>query len=404
MRRRRWPARCAAPIRRRSCRATTARWRSSTRWRRSPGAAPRRRARCSRRAPPPAPWARSAVSLRRIRCSTRRRRRAGTKPTPTPPSTSIPRAAATRRSPAAGSRSWAARPRCGTAAGSLSLQAGGSRGPRCFSNNEPSDGRISLTYNDPCGEIADESWTLAIGGAYYSSSDMRSINGVSYWKIVKGMIVTDNAPWKYSGLSTGCYEELVAHELGHAIGFGHAADRPALMYPAITTDCGSRSGVDSAVERRSGRDGGALPDATSSPDPPPGTPTGLRRHRLRHHGEPHLDAAVRGHRAAELRALRGHRARPVQRRHGEHEQRPRSSCPNVPDGIYYVRVVAVNSAGSSAPTPDCHRERADCAARRARERDGVHGPRWQRAHLLAAAVHRRRAVELQGARRVYARA
>ena len=204
-------------------------------------------------------WARSGASRRRTPCSARRRRRAGTRPTPTPGLRRHRerRASADRRRRAhpagrAAAAMW-------TAAGSLALQPGGSRGPRCFNNSEPSDGRISLTYNDPCGEIADESWTLAIGGAYYSSSDMRSINGVSYWKIVKGMIVTDNAPWKYSGLSTGCYEELVAHELGHAIGFGHAADRPALMYPAITSDCGSRSGVDSAVERRSGRDGDALP-------------------------------------------------------------------------------------------------------------------------------------------------
>ena len=62
MRRRRWRVRFAAPIRRRSCRATTVRCRSSTRWPRSPGAAPPRRARYSRRAPPPAPWARWAVS------------------------------------------------------------------------------------------------------------------------------------------------------------------------------------------------------------------------------------------------------------------------------------------------------------------------------------------------------
>ena len=235
-------------------------------------------------------------------------------------------------------------------AGSLSLQAGGSRGPRCFSNSEPSDGRISLTYNDPCGEIADESWTLAIGGAYYSSSDMRSINGVSYWKIVKGMIVTDNAPWKYSGLSTGCYEELVAHELGHAIGFGHAADRPALMYPAISTDCGNRSGsIPLSSDDVAGM--ATLYPTNVSPDPPPGTPTGLRSTVAGTTVSLNWTPPSGGTAPQNYVLYAG--TAPGQSNVGMASTNNTALVvPNVPDGIYYVRVVAVNSAGSSAPTPD----------------------------------------------------
>jgi hypothetical protein len=236
-------------------------------------------------------------------------------------------------------------------AGSLALQSGGSRSPRCFNNSEPSDGRISLTYNDPCGEIADESWTLAIGGAYYSSSDMRSINGVSYWKIVKGMIVTDNAPWKYSGLSTGCYEELVAHELGHAIGFGHAAARPALMYPAITSDCGSRSGsIPLSSDDRAGM--ATLYPGNVSPDPPPGTPTGLRSTISGTTVSLTWTPPSAGTTPQNYVLYAG--TAPGQANVGMASTNNTGLVvPNVPDGIYYVRVVSVNSAGSSAPTPDC---------------------------------------------------
>ena len=158
--------------------------------------------------------------------------------------------------------------------GSLRLQPGGSRGPRCFNNSEPSDGRITVTYGDPCGEIADESWTLAIGGAYFSSSDIRSVNGVNYWKIIKGMIVTDNVATKFNGMSTGCYEEIVARRIGHAIGFGHASDRPALMYPAITPDCwGRATSIPLSSDDRAGM--AALYPRDVIADPPPNTPTGL---------------------------------------------------------------------------------------------------------------------------------
>ncbi len=179
---------------------------------------------------------------------------------------------------------------------------------------------------------------------------MRSINGVSYWKIVKGMIVTDNAPWKYSGMSTGCYEELVAHELGHAIGFGHAAARPALMYPAITADCGGRSGSiplssdDLAgmaalyPTRRLPRPAARhAPPGCAPPSPAPPSPSPGRRR----------PAAPRRRATGSTPAPRpacpmsASRARTT----------PRLVVPNVPDGIYYIRVVAVNPPAPARRRP-----------------------------------------------------
>ena len=271
-------------------------------------------------------------------------------------------------------------------AGSLPLRAGDPRGPRCFNNSEPSDGRISMTYGDPCGEIADESWTLAIGGAYYSSSDVRSVNGVSYWKIVKGMIVTDNAPWKYSGMSTGCYEELVAHELGHAIGFGHAGERPALMYPAITADCGSRSrSIPLSSDDLAGM--AALYPRDVAPDPPPGTPTGLRdphgyhRHHL-------LDPSERRHDAQGYLLYAG-TAPGLSNVGTASTNNTGLVVPNVPDGIYYIRVVSVIPPAPvrRRPTPSSTSGSPRPRRRRTRWR---RRPRWQRA-IPVGGVHRRRA-------------
>jgi hypothetical protein len=236
------------------------------------------------------------------------------------------------------------------AEGSLALQPGASRGPRCFNNSEPYDGRITVSYGDPCGEIADDSWTLAIGGAYYSSSDVRNVNGVSYWKILKGMIVTDNVASKFDGMSTGCYEEIVAHEIGHAIGFGHAADRPALMYPAINPDCWNRSeSTPISADERAGM--AALYPRELTSDPPPNRPTGLAATIAGSTVSIRWNAPAGGTVPQGYQLFAG--TAPGRSDVGYATTTGTSLVvPGVPNGIYYIRVVAHGGGGSSAPTPD----------------------------------------------------
>jgi len=157
-------------------------------------------------------------------------------------------------------------------AAALALRPGGPRAPRCFGQAEAADGRISITYDDPCEEIADSSPTLAIGGAYYSASDVRVVNGVPFWKITAGMIVIDNAAAKFADMSSGCYADLVAHELGHAIGFGHATSASSLMYPTLPPGCASRSS--GAALGLDDRAVAGLLYPRPGP-PPPGVPNGL---------------------------------------------------------------------------------------------------------------------------------
>lgn len=159
-----------------------------------------------------------------------------------------------------------------SAPAALVLRPGGFRGPRCFAHGEAADGRISLTYGDPCGEIADDSATLAIGGAYYSASDVRVVSGVPIWKITAGMIVTDDAPAKFAGMSLGCYADLVAHELGHAIGFGHTVTAASLMFPTLPSGCAARS--TGTPLRAADLSGLSVLYPLPGP-PPPGVPNGL---------------------------------------------------------------------------------------------------------------------------------
>ena len=238
------------------------------------------------------------------------------------------------------------------AAGSLPLQSGVPRSARCFTNSE-SDGRISVTYNDPCGEIADASSVLAIGGAYFSSAGATTLGGVTYWSIVKGMVVVDNVTTKYSGMTTGCYEEMLVHELGHAIGFGHAAARPSVMYPSIDSGCYGRSasaplGADDLAAMATLYPGASVPPPVVTP---PATPSAFTTSVSGSTVSLSWTPGATGSAATGYQLQAG--SAPGASNYAALNLATTSLVvPDVPSGSYYVRIVAVNTAGTSAPTAD----------------------------------------------------
>ncbi len=235
-----------------------------------------------------------------------------------------------------------------TGPSALRLLPGTLRGPRCFGNAEAADGRVSVSYDDPCDEIADTSPTLAIGGAYYSSADVRVVNGRAFWKITKGVVVLDNARAKFSGLSTGCYEEVLTHELGHAVGLAHTDATPAVMAPWLGPECVHRT---ESLPLQA-PDLAALDTVYPAGPPaagPPGTPAGLT-------------SIVNGT-TVELSWLPTGAAASAYQLHvgsvpGATDlgsfpaAAARVVATGVGRGVYYARIVAVNAHGASPPSPD----------------------------------------------------
>jgi hypothetical protein len=89
-----------------------------------------------------------------------------------------------------------------------------------------------ILFNDPCSDIADLDGcggVLAYGGplSNNSSHSFAGDGGASWWTITGWIVVVNNG--------TGClgdanYRVMVAHELGHGLGFGHVEDSGALMF------------------------------------------------------------------------------------------------------------------------------------------------------------------------------
>jgi matrixin len=165
-----------------------------------------------------------------------------------------------------------ARSAWGDAAGLLF--GGGGNTNKCFGAG-PFDGRISITFDDRCGDIDDDQSIIAIGGFQSTSSGGRTVNGVGFSRIVAGYYVTNDAPDVQDLLhNSGCFQFVATHEIGHVLGMGHSSDPGAVMFPSV------------ALSRCSGGSPGLnaddvtgirfiYPGASSTPTAAPGAPTNL---------------------------------------------------------------------------------------------------------------------------------
>jgi PKD repeat protein len=147
--------------------------------------------------------------------------------------------------------------------------------------NNRMNGLNEIDFEDPTADIAG-SWNPATGGvvglggfsgvaaspttwvAPFAADASHPAGAHQAWTITEGNLVIQDGVSPSAGIPSFTLAEIVAHEFGHTLGFGHSTDSTALMYPSVTGLGASLRADDQLAARWLYPSGTSTPPPTSS--------------------------------------------------------------------------------------------------------------------------------------------
>jgi PKD repeat protein len=148
---------------------------------------------------------------------------------------------------------------------------------------DAANGANEVLFNDPLNEISG-TWNRSTGGvvgtggfngvsgkqswtAPFTADATHPAGTTNAWNIIEGNLTIQDAVSPQNGISSSRLAEIVAHEFGHTLGFGHSDDPNALMYYSVTGLGPSLRADDQNAARW------LYPNGSGTTPPPPPTPT-----------------------------------------------------------------------------------------------------------------------------------
>ena len=163
------------------------------------------------------------------------------------------------------------------AGSSFRFVPGSAHGPRRCATERLYNGRATIVFDDPCGEISNSGGILAIAGVYFSitAGSGGTVNGTSFFAATEGFVINNDSESALSFLrQSGCFADAQLHELGHVLGLDHSADNTAIMFPSLSRACGA-TGHDLGADDIAGIQFIYPPNAAPL-SPPTAPPTGVQ--------------------------------------------------------------------------------------------------------------------------------
>jgi PKD repeat protein len=157
--------------------------------------------------------------------------------------------------------------------GTTTAAPGGLSGPNGINEILFNDtkGEISGSFNPSTGGVVGEGGFNGVSGSMtwagpFDADGTHTSQTYHALIITEGNLTIQDGVTPTAGISSATLSEIVAHEFGHTLGFGHSTDNTALMYPSVT-GLGPSLRADDQVAAR-----WLYPNGNVTPPPPPTLP------------------------------------------------------------------------------------------------------------------------------------